>query len=581
MGIINVLALHLGSPASIKVEDKKLSFYRDIASAIMGKAYKISQPDNLYTINFDGKSIVEKSPEIYARILDRAEAWTVKSNLVIVDATSFVNQSIERGGVMIHVAHAISFIEQNQKDIELIILLVQQTPPVEDVILNPLKDLLTSKKLLIIGDDGSYYPDSSPTRNFDQDVYRIKLQSIKDLPFEKQIERKLIRRLGHFKRDPQSNGLNSGKSNSDESCARYSYDAHLSLDAIEACLKNFIKDNFKFTEGLQILYRCPEKHWLEGPVLAVGLDLDVKTNSIIEINQLLASGGITADKQFLLVLPMIDTGFSLIETLNFLAANSIQNIKILSILATDQSLGGERRREFSFNGTNVTADYIVKVSQRRYASDDCPMCRLNIPKMDYYNDEYLSLTTYDFWEMASQFGWKREEDTPENREQIELVPDFPAVIKSNGIWLGSKIWQKLEFTYKSLPANPVIVCPDEKGARILATYLSDVHAATSVIFVPRKVLNSFAAPDYARNTSGFESSESWFQSLLSATSNDLILLDEFNYSGGTLAAMIRLLNQCGKHPLCYFSIVDFAADANPFYKIDVLSLYAFQANSLN
>jgi hypothetical protein len=575
MKTFNVLALHLGSPTLTEVSAELLTFYRSVAKAVTGEYCELSQAEPLHTLPFDSNSILKKSHEIYSKILERVAGWQQSPDLLIVDASSLVAQSVERGGVLVHIAQAVSSILTSERQNPLkVVLFLPQIPPLEDLFLQPLIPLWEKEfHLLIVADDGSLHPPENPPLTFDSEAYRVNLARTRESPKE-QIKAKLIRRLGHFQRD--INRRSDATVRNGKSCARYSYDGVLCKEEIETLLTEYLSNTLLAGEDVFILYRCPQKHWLEDPLCAAALHHNIAIYRTIDVNDDLVAAQKLRDKRVLLVLPMLDTGWSLNETLVSLE-DHLPEIKpqVLSILLTNPE-SEQRGRTFKYKDGDLLIDYFIEITQKRVPSSECAMCKLGIPTMDYYRDEYLMLTSYDVWEMAHEYGWKPEDDVPSYRGEIPSIPDFPKMIQENGMWLAHKMWKRLEASNDNIPTDLVIVCPDEKGARIFATYLLLINRATS-IFIPREVLNLFAEDNSTEKTVVFDQNSSWYQMLVSSPVGGFLILDEFNYTGRTKRAMQRLLTYLGKQPLGYFALVNLDPATADDDNITTYSLYEFQA----
>jgi hypothetical protein len=207
------------------------------------------------------------------------------------------------------------------------------------------------------------------------------------------------------------------------------------------------------------------------------------------------------------------------------------------------------------------------------------MCQLGLPESEYEDDEFTMVTTYDMWDMADKAGWKAEADAPPYRKPIPLVPDYPKMIEEHGAWLMSKVRQRLEELPGGFPADPLVVCPQEEGSVVFTNYLTLVLKVT-VVHIPRDVLDiiNSGGLGLSENINEWKTSRPpWFVQLSTISTEDIIVMDEFNVSGTTRSALTTLLTHFRRQPVCYFSLVDFDPAGSKRLTVPTFTLYDIQA----
>jgi hypothetical protein len=579
MKLFNVMAFRLGSPTSTPVQPEFLHFYQYVAQSVMGEECRFIDPDNNpATIPFDNSLILRRPYQIYQRFIEYVQAWNKSPDVVVIDLTNNVDHAIDRGGVLMNIAQAIQYsiaepVEHLIANKTIFTVLLPILPPEVDPIRQILQQYFESDRVVIISDDGRIFP---PTINLGAPFsaqYRLSLATIREDP-RIRARVKLIKRLGHFKRI----GLGALHS----SCIRYAYDGSLCVPELVELLRHRLGAE-EFDQSLKplMLYYGPTSHWLEDTVVAIGVEMELEYHTVEEItSDSFASDVLTKNAPSLLVVPMVDSGQTLKEALEKLAhlPNPIKP-KVLSILTT-QSTNNERRQRMIKIGTEIIViEYMLQVAQKSYPKGSCPMCELDIPESSYDSDEFNMLTTYDMWDMADNAGWKAEDDVPSHRQAMPLVPDYPSLIEEHGAWLMSKVRRRLEELPAGFPADPLVICPDEKGSVVFTNYLTLVLKVTFV-HVPRDVIDIAQLGEDALVAHVHEweaSPPPWYVQLSTISTKDIIVMDEFNVSGNTRKGLTSLLGHFGRQPLCYFSLVDFDPEHSRKQEVPTFSLYEFQA----
>jgi len=580
MKTFSPMAFRLGSPTSTPVppESEFFQFYQYVAQSVAGTECLPVDDDYWSTIPFDNSLILDKPYLIHQRFLDYVGQWKTWPNIVVVDLTNNLEQSIDRGGVLINIGQAIQYcfdviIKKSDTERPVFVILVPVLPPEMDLIQQILKPHFLNGSVLMISDDGNTISSSNTFDAAFPAQYRLSLASVQKDP-RRRAKVKLIRRLGHFKR--------GGSTTPHSGCMRYAYDGSLCVGELAELLKKRIELERRAADGSRplIIYYGPSSHWLEETVAAVGVEMGLDYCRIDEIRTNKIASVLSPETSALLVVPMVDSGQTLAEALIELVSLPVPiKPKVISILCTRVTNPERRTRVIKIHNQTITLEYMLEVAQESYSPGDCPMCDLNIPESSYDHDEFTMLTTYDMWDMADRAGWKAEDDVPVNRLPIPLVPDYPKLIEEHGAWLMSKVRQRLEELPAGFPADPLVICPREQGSIVFTDYLTLVLKVTFVR-VPREVINIAKLGKEAIKEHSVEwevMRPDWYVQLSTVATQDIIVMDEFNVSGETRAGLTTLLRYFSISPLCYFSFVDFNPEQSRDLKVSALSLYDFQA----
>jgi hypothetical protein len=159
------------------------------------------------------------------------------------------------------------------------------------------------------------------------------------------------------------------------------------------------------------------------------------------------------------------------------------------------------------------------------------------------------------------------------------VPRFPELVEEHGAWLASKFRVVIQTADDVLPSDLVVVCPAEKGSKAFTEFLRAVFGVT-VIRVPRPVLDVFNSKksSWRRLLDRFvRARPDWHIRISSVHSGRIVLMDEFNASGGTRQQLTDFAHHFGQEVYCYFSIADWNPSGPWLGGAPTYALYDFQA----
>ncbi|MGA8430387.1 MAG: hypothetical protein WB729_11245 [Candidatus Sulfotelmatobacter sp.] len=557
---VALLPVHLGLASSALTTDKVAHFYLWLAELIEGDRCRFAKEETRIALALDNSAIEINSPQILNRFVEHVKKRSKSANLIIADlATS--QSGLLRGGILIHLAHAIQMVLDQPSKVRFVVIL-PELPPREELFRIMLDRFILRKRVVLVGANGDAV---GQTPSFDSTKYSAHFARLADDPATR-FKTKLIRRLGHFKMKVDGEH---------RACRRYFYDASYCIKELaELCAKQI---DSLYGKGGQPLILCeqPVSGWLRDALLVLANERDVplvNTQEFLSAPTKYANGGIP-----LLVVPAVYSGQSLVRLLKELRERD-ENVRlnILAVLSEDGDK--DKTRKINAGGRTWVISYFAKVNQHEYAIGECQMCKLGLPETEpLQGDRTAMLTTYDMWNMVWEAGWKDEEDVPRYRKSLGKVPRLPELIEQNGTWLASKFRQVIRMSDNILTSDLVVLCPDEKGSRVFTEFLHAVFGVT-VIRIPREILNLFRT--HKLNTRKLDAIASlqpdWQIRISTIHSGRLVLMDEFNASGGTRQRLKDFARHFGQEVYCYFSIVDWNPKASRISEVETYALYECQ-----
>jgi len=277
---------------------------------------------------------------------------------------------------------------------------------------------------------------------------------------------------------------------------------------------------------------------------------------------------------------MVDTGSTIkkIQTeMRRLNPNSSPEYVTVLSTAGDKPYSG--RREVADDAQPVNVRYFLRVDRSRLKRSEEPSCvRKHGGSSFDINSEPLKLTSYAFWQMVSEAGFKTEADVPKWRGSLGLVPRFPEILRSNGPLLAFKLNKLLRDENVESPVDIVLICPEQAGAIEVTECVRAMFKSYSVVRIPEEVYQDSTldgAPAAVKNWLLQHHGETeWWKRLQSATqgkSTRAVLVDEFLATGRTLKRLEQLCDAAGLAVHKEVTLVNFTTSNNR--SIKALSLY--------
>lgn len=570
---LGLMVFRLGSPAAEPIAQEAEKFYLWVAEQFTGETHANTPLEGRTTIPIDGLTLEDQPEVILSMFQVTIEGWSALPDTVVVHVEDPAH-GIVRGSLSFCLCLAISRLLESRAESPTFIILLSTLPPEGDVVRQAISPFIERQKATIVGDDGQVLAGSAgQLKTSTEQGYPLQLAKVRKDPL-RLLELKMIRRLGHFQTQ------DAGKA----TCRRYYYDCSLCGAELSSLLCDEIERIKDGTRPAVILYDSPISPWLETALRPIEVKLDVATISVDDFLNPTAGFSVVDNESAVLVLPMVDSGNRLKVVLHRLQEKRPKlRLYLLSVLTTRTDDVMHKVRKLRSGSATHDICYLLKVDQVVFRNGACPMCLLEIPTTQFPDREsYIMLTAYDMWDMAESAGWRaKEKDKPPWRGSMGSVPNFARMVEQNRAWVATKIRMALERTLSELPVDPVVICPKgEEGSRALSECLQSTLDFT-VINIPRDVINLFR--NGGRRKIPWEKWEKdsprWYVQLASLSSDQVIVMDEFNVSGNTRASLKRLITErpFKKQVLCYFSICDFNPSASSQGDVSTGSLYEFQA----
>ncbi len=537
----------------------------------------------------------------YYHVLQEDKTFKNQSDLVVID----INANI-RGQAALHLSEEIrSILNKDTSDLPRFVVIVGNLPSIQDDFYS-IRSFITSGKVILIdrkrrvtGRDGS-----------------IQLQ--RDFRFEKlstsaidKIRFKFVRKIGHFGR------FDKDKRHDLRACNLYFYDgADCTSDLSDALFERILeldeKEGFKVSK---IVYYAPESLWLRDSLTILKSDLtelkslyDFRCTDLFDADKIATPT--SEPEQILFIVPLIHSGNTfkkLYKKLKPLFPNS--QFKFISILISNNGIGLTIKDRFVTIPISeieeVEVSFMLSVSQKQYPKfeNTCPMC--NELEMDVIKDtSYVNdgpLTSFETWTMCDEVGYSVEDLETARQEPfpalLPLKPRSLNLIKNNAALLALKYFKQIEVDDSLSSSDLILVFPDEttnekeikkRGPLELEDTASGYFAESLIQLkrveyfgIPRNIIEKLKDKKSKFTLSDIQKKYPEFYSRLSMLTDDIIIMDEFGLSGGTVDRIVEILSVVDKKPKAYFPIFNFnprVLNESKWRGLRILSLYDFNIN---
>lgn len=382
------------------------------------------------------------------------------------------------------------------------------------------------------------------------------------------LQDKMVRRLGHFIRQLDGRIVR---------CARYFYDGTWCTAEVQELLIAELR-SLSVPTRPPLLFHCPMSRWLGETVMACAEELNSTAH---DLSQFLVSPTppCPLDPAPVVVLDMVDTGQAIRNLFRHLRSWGLRGApRVYSVMTTRSTDEAARVRQVVVDDQPIDVHYFMRVAQQVAQPPNCPQCKLGIVPTDPSPESDSGmLSAYDFWDLVGEVGLKPEDDVPPHRSSAGEVPKLPELVQRHGPWLASRLWRRLQRASNELPTDTLFVCPDQRGAQVLTDFLRLVVGAAS-IRIPRDDIDAVAAGAALAMTPPPPSPQPlWKVQLAKSTVAEVVVLDEFNWSGGTFHALTQLLLAHGKTVAAYACLADLNPSTSKDFGVPCYSLYEWQA----
>lgn len=574
--------------ASEPISQELQEFYRWIASSLseeectLAVGRQMLSVPSVAEIGGVGHESISEQINNYIR-----NQWKKPIEVAIFDIarstpTVTIRSEWEMGIASAVVTQITEALSRNEKP--LCIIKIRARPKENDIVWNVLQYFFDAKYALIIDDVGLTRGHSHFEGLFNSDEYRTQLLRARNTPIDL-LELKLIRRLGHIRIEKRD------QRDQQAYCVRHFFDGSECKDEIAQLIREYIAEYYDESNIPIILYADTKPHWLRDIVLTLQDCSFESPMSVGDFFRDYQSNPKEIKVPPLLVLPVIDTARTLHSIMVDWAVTELPRPKILSIISThaEQTTDGEKIRKGTwrpkFNGEEYEVDYLLHRKRKKYTTTgQCPMCRLEIPhQTSGLADKYLSLTTYDFWDMVGnkQCTPEKQIETPTHRkDSLNTVPPIEDMVHENGPWLAKKAINLLEYHIDKCRLKGIpIVYLQESGAKPLPLYLRELLGAT-LIELPNWVRNELSDNPTRVNEVHIRLQQErpeCTQQLDSVNPDQpALILEEFSVSGGTRNAIMRLLHHLGRTVLAHLCVLSFEPPQSRLAMKNSFCLYEFE-----
>ena len=607
MSYIYPIKFSFGTNIPIDIEIEKIRYLQDFFSSFFNYKYEIKENKELInkykTIPVSISKIAKYSDILIKKlnnyliseyqIIDDKEKFSNESDLVVIDIKANIRDS-----AIISFSSGIETILKNDvgNSKPRFVIMLDSIPSNYSNFSTIMKYVINGKVLFIDKKKRFQYRSKDFHINKDFSFDNLSKTALNKIKY------KLIRKIGNYQRYEDD-----GKKVPID-CNKFAYDGSGCEDDISDFLFEKIvelqdEDRYKVSK---IVYHCPQSPWLEDALDHLdtelrGLKNDYNFNykNCVNINSL---KNIDKTKEkILFVISLIHEGNTFIKEYKRLKEffpNS--KIKAITILFSSENIHFKAKGNYIdiliSEDESVPVNYLLSVNQNRYKLN-CPMCeelQMEARDISYINDDVL--TSFETWTMCDEAGYIHENYEPGREETypslLPIIPNSLELIKKNAAFIAIKYIKHIERNNLSQTPDLTFVFPDEtsnlkeiesKGKIKLDETPSGYFAETLMQLqeieyfgIPREIITRLK-DDKKFSIAGIQHDYREFYNKLKFISNDIIIIDEFGLSGGTLLKIIDIIRLVGKKPKAYFPIFNF--NPNKLNENDlglkVLSLYEF------
>ncbi|MHB1390806.1 MAG: hypothetical protein ACYCXF_06155 [Thermoleophilia bacterium] len=529
MKSLGIIKFVFGAATIEYLPTRNLDYYIKLSKEIVDAEIKLVDNFKKNTIPISKVDIASIKDIVHEFI----RPWLDNVNVILVDF-----DDDQRANMFI--AGAINEVLEQRPDLFLI-LLRSTLPESNDIFLRMLNKHIKKGNIIIIDDNGEFLANNvlnvyniDKKEHYYQRIYK---------GCEKQLKAKMVRRPGHFK--------------TYQGCVRYFYDGRYCKSELATLIKAWISKKYGEDYPKSIIYHQTYSKWLMDILTTVCNETGIDR---YEIDEILSDKAI--DKELLsptplIVLPLIDTGKTLKNIISKWDKRRLPKPIILSVLGTNE-LFENKKATVDVNNLSYKIECFLEVDRGR--EEDCYQCKHDIPPSRFYEEYYASLTSYDFWNIATESDWIPEINVPKapERNQLELVPNFDQILKNHGPWLARKIIYRLAHFQKQYPTIPIlIIAPEEDSTKRVTALLDLIHPDVSTVLIPKKIIDSIQNGQNLDKLPSKWIKSDWYEKLTKIGYPDqpAIIMEEFSYSGGTCSALNKLLRAVNIKPKCHFVIL--------------------------
>ena len=570
---VGLLAFRVGEATSSPLTHRFESFYRTVASLVMGQhTVELDPSDRMLTIPL-ALAHIKDDEEIFRRATAALQLVSNEASSLIVDLAHPPREDLPFFSIMQSIKTALSRQWWSAKEPQRqVFILLSSILDRNDNAYVALEREISAEQLPLVMGDGEIAGICSP--KFDRKKYRRAIHEIQENPLVL-LERKMIRRIGFFRYKPPGE---------DAYATNFFYDGR-------ACISEVVRlvaQRLHRRKPDQIAFHAPHSSWLEDVVFSLAAQLNCEAVNLEAVQA--ATSTPMIEKRLAVLTPMVDSGRTLEQIHRWLKKVRPEcEPRYLAILSTSgpDEQDSKRMIRLATGEATIDVDYLLRVTQHRFQGGSLPRCAREHEGSNFdLLREPQKLTSYAFWAMVAEHGYKEEEDVPIRwRSGLGHVPRFPEILESNGPWLAHKLDRLLREARPGLPTDPVVICPDEKGAIGLTDCVASMFKY-NIIRVPPSVIDGVKVSTLYVHSEELEmlfdgwlkehGKTAWFTQLNSMRNRaavSIIAMDEFIYSGGTMTRLRHLCSAFGLQIECFVALVNLARSAEWAGSAQSLALY--------
>jgi hypothetical protein len=529
---VGIVALRIGDSVDVALAERYRQFYEHTATLVVGSSTCRLIEDGPLRTTAVPQNSVRNNQAIYEYTVGAATKVASTADYLIIDLASPVSENFPVTAIIQGIVVALSEIWWKPDQPKLAILLVNQPLSGSDFAYKIIQPHLDRREIAVVDRRGVLHG-RIPNLTFDAKKYESAFLEIQDNPLIL-MQRRLIRRIGHFRRPPRD-GVGSNK---------FYFDGTQCTNEIAHLLGRL--DGW--SSSTQLFVYAPISPWLAEAAVAFGVKRGISSYDLKHwMVRSKAAPEIPVSANPNVLVPMVDTGRTLKRIDSCLKRQRPDcQPTYVSVLSTSGDLETGGRRSIESKPTQIDVQYLLRVKQVSFGKGAEPLCCRDHIGSDR-DDELRRLTSYEFWEMVEEVGLKNEQDVPTTRPSLGYVPRFPEILQNNGPLLAAKMKRLLS----PLPIDAILICADEVGAIELTRCIRSITTCT-MVRLPRSTIDKIPLKGEPSNLKAmlerkFAQTE-WYKRLMSANgqvSPRAILIDEFRSGGHTLTRLSRLCASLG------------------------------------
>lgn len=533
----------LGTPASEPVPDNRLEFYDWITKQFLPRGRtSIHQPTESVSFGFDD---IRTQPSFI-------EEWLLAEEPAEDDALVLIDLSrgpyvLMREGLLHHLAEAAVRLA-GRPGRRVVIALPGNAPASSSLLWVPLdRSAAQLQGTVVVVDQRETLElrgvDLPVPDTFSAEYGKRSAELHGDLT--KAFGSKLLRRLGHF--DLGALGGPKGE------CSNYFFDAADCVEEFAGLLELSVEaTRRRVKKGQWVIVPCaPESDWVRKAAILVSSRTGVELREWPKRLTRQAPKRL-AGRKLILLFDVVRSGATIRNVLE--AVNGWDGVEVgLAYAAV-----GPRQTPRDLPG-RVRLTVATKANLERTTRVECEQCALDLPFTTWDREaDSHQLRAFDLWSMLLSVEWLEEGYGPEG-SRFESSPNFEQVFAEFGDFLAYRYQEALRGFDDS---EIVVVSPDEPGVNELLRRLrTRLDNRLVSIGIPRESLEEMKRTKSKRSAGEMldaNDDEPWVRQLRNVhdRGESVVMVDEFNGSGGTARAILDLLEGARVQVRGFLPLVD-------------------------